>query len=124
MANFDKQHDPVRLFMRRIGTALLFIVVIALFAGDWSTYKKERGSRDLRTQAEVQYANLAEQEAQLDSQITKLKTARGKEEAMREQFEVGKSGEGLIVIVDQPVAEPTEATSTLRRIIHKFLPFW
>jgi hypothetical protein len=124
MATFDKRHDPIRILWRRLGMFGILVLVVAAIPGVWNVYGKERESRSLRTQAELQVRNLAQQEARLSGDISRLQTERGKEEALREQYAVGKRGEGLIIIVDPPQALPIEATSTIRQWVHKFLPFW
>ncbi|MFA7309619.1 MAG: hypothetical protein WC050_01815 [Candidatus Paceibacterota bacterium] len=124
MATFDKRHDPIRLLWRRLGLLALLVLVLMGISGEWNVFKKERESRALRDQAELQVTNLSAQETQLSADIAKLETDRGKEEALREQYAVGRKGEGLIIIVEPVKPEPIEATSTFRTWVRKFLPFW
>ena len=67
----------------------------------------------LRKEAEIQLADLAKRRAQLETDIEKLKTPRGMEEALREQYRLAKTGEHLIIIVDPPTSSPIEATSSV-----------
>jgi cell division protein FtsB len=107
-----------------LGLVALLVLVAAAIPGVWNVYGKERESRELRTQAEIQAEHLSAQQAQLETDIARLQTERGKEAALREQYAIGKKGEGLIIIVDPPKAIPVEATSTVRQWVRKFLPFW
>lgn len=114
----------VRVFWRRLSILALFILVVIVGLGVWKVLQKERDSRELRQQAELQRQGFAEQSSNLSQRIAELKTDRGKEEALRQQYEVGKPGEALIVIVEPESAAPIQASSTVRQWVRKFLPFW
>ncbi len=124
MANFRNTHDPVRLFLRRTATFVLVLVVLGAAIGVWQVYGKERDSRTLREYAEVEQSELEEQAERLRRDTEKLKTDRGQEEALREQYDVGKQGEGLIVIVEPPTPEPVEVPPTFLEKVQRFFIFW
>ncbi|OGG54294.1 hypothetical protein A3C20_01650 [Candidatus Kaiserbacteria bacterium RIFCSPHIGHO2_02_FULL_55_25] len=124
MAISDRRRHIVRLLWRRLGTTALFVLVVVAISGVWSVYQKERESLQLRSEAESQYNMLSQQQAQLQSDIANLETDRGKEAALRQQYAVGKKGEGLIVIVDPRPDAPQQASSTIMQWVRKFLPFW
>ena len=124
MATLRERHNPIRLFWRRLGITALLMLVAAGTSGVWNVYHKERESRALRTEAEAQLRDLSRQEVELRTQIAKLETDRGKEEVLREQYAIGKRGEGLIIIVDPQTPVPIQASSTIMQWVHKFLPFW
>ena len=63
---------------------------------------KERESSDLRMQAEAHLLDLQTRETALNAKITSLETERGQEAALRDEYQVGKEGEGMITIVDKP----------------------
>ena len=119
-----QKHDPLKLFFRRLTiVALLALLIFALSALS-NVYGKEKESLELRLQAEREYAELASQETHLSDAIAKLQTARGKEEALREQYEVGRAGEHLVVIVEPKSAAPVHASTTWERWVGRYLPFW
>ncbi len=125
MAMVGKRTDPVRLFLRRLGLLFLLIVVLGALSALTDVYKKERDSHILRLQAEAQYDILAKQEQHLSNEISRLQTARGKEEILRENYEMAKPGENLIIIIEPPVAEIIQSTSTPTMWwVHRMLPFW
>ena len=124
MAAIHKSNEPLRLFFRRLGTLGLLIVVGVVAVGVWNVYRKERESRVLRTQAEMQRDSLAEQSATLDAETAKLKTDRGKEEALREQYDVGRKGEGLIVIVEPPEPQPIATSTSFMERFRKAFTWW
>jgi len=124
MRTFEQRRDPLRLFGRRLLLATLFVLVILAASGVWGVYRKEHESRILRTQAEAQLADLSERRAQLEADIAKLKTPRGMEETLREQYQLAKSGEGLVIIVDSPTPAPTQATSSVMEWFNRALSWW
>lgn len=124
MAIPSNRRDLTRLFWRRAGLLALFVAVAMAASSVWGVYKKERESRVLREQAEREAQDLTVQQNELSTHIAKLQTERGKEEALRAQYAVGKQGEGLIIIVDPEAPQPIQATSTIMKWVHKFLPFW
>ena len=118
------RNDPVRLFGRRLLLLTLVGVIVVAALGAWNAYGKERESRTLREQAEMQLSDLSKRQAQLQADIANLETDRGKEQVLREQYALAARGEGLIVIVDAPKATPTQATSSVLDWLRKALPWW
>ncbi len=113
MVAIRQRNDPVRLFGRRLMLVTLLVLVVAVVWGVWGAYEKERESTALRVHAEAQLQDFTKRQAQLDGDIVNLQTRRGVEEVLREQYAFAAAGEGLIVIVDQQVATPVQATSTV-----------
>ncbi len=126
MAIVGKRSDPVRLFARRLALLALFVVVVAASSALYDVYKKERDSRVLRNQAEAQLYNLSIQEDHLNTEIARLETVRGKEEMLRQNYEMAREGENMIMIIEPPERPRTEATSTpvMMRWLHWVIPFW
>lgn len=125
MAIPGRRSDPVRLFVRRLGLLFLLVIVLGALSTLWDVYKKERDSRVLREQAEAQLQNLTLQEVHLTSEIGRLETKRGQEELLRENYEMAKHGEQLIIIIDPPQPEPLPATTTdMMRWMRWLVPFW
>ncbi len=125
MAIVGKRSDPVRLFARRIALLVLFVLVIAALSALWDVYKKEHESRILKNQAEAQLYTLNMQRDHLNTEIARLQTARGKEEMLRENYEMAKRGENMIVIIDPPTTPHVVATSSgMMQWMHRFIPFW
>lgn len=117
-----QRNDPVRLFGKRVMLLALFLLVCSVAWGLWGAYKKERESAILRAQAEAQLNDLLERQQQLSADIGNLQTRRGVEEVLREQYSLAAEDEGLIVIVDQQAASPTQASSSMMDIIKN--AFW
>ena len=112
MKVFEQKSDPVRLFWRRVLLGVLFALVIFGISGVWRIYTRERESAVLNQESQAHLAELTRRQDQLKSNIANLNTDRGKEAALRQQYQVGKPGEGLIIIVNPPTPVATKATST------------
>jgi cell division protein FtsB len=112
MATLRQRRDPVRIFMRRLMLAGLFLLVILAGSGVWGIYRKDQESIVLRQEAQSQLASLQSQETSLNASIAELQTERGKEAALRDEYSVGDPGEGVVMIVEPPSAAPVAATSS------------
>ena len=123
MAIFSQHKDPMRLLRHRLLMVVLLMLIAVTVRGVWGVYQKEKESRQLRYEAELQLEDLKSREASLRSDISELKSDRGREEVLRGEYELAKEGEGLIVIVEPP-APPPEAQSRTREWFHRFFPWW
>lgn len=102
MRGFRQQHRKMaRTLGKRLLTAMLLLLVIAMARGVWGVYQKERAAVENRQQAEAELAELQKRERELQEELARLQTERGKEAELRQQFEVAKEGEKLIVVVDR-----------------------
>lgn len=109
MASAMQRPNPIQLLWRRLLMFGLLLVLLAGSWGAWGVYGKEQESAALRAQAEGRLAELQDRHDSLLNDIDALESDRGKEEVMRDTQDVGKPGEGLIVIVD-----PQASTDTVR----------
>lgn len=124
MRSNPQQRDPVYLMGRRLLMIVGFILVITAITNVWKLYQKERESAALRNQAEMRLADLQKRYDQLSAAIATMKTERGKEEVLREQYELGKEGEKLIIIVDPSTPTPVQATTSRFEWVRKAFKWW
>src|SRR3990167_10419934 len=89
MVTLKGKTDPLRLMGRRMLLALLIVLVFSAIWGVWNIYRKNAEAARLREQAERQLADLQDRQARLEEDYEQLKTTRGIEEALREQYAVG-----------------------------------
>ena len=75
-------------------------------------YEKERDTRLKRIEQREILNELEGRESSLREEIERLSTERGIEEEVRSKFEVGKDGEEIIIIVDNPEGENAEKKET------------
>lgn len=110
----NQRQRMAHLLLRRVGMLALLALVFFASASVWEVYEKERESRKLRVQAEAEWIDLTERQGKLSKSLAELRTDRGLEEALREQYAFAEHGEGLIVIVEPPAPPSIEATTTLQ----------
>jgi len=125
MATLKGKYDPLRLFARRLFlVGLAFLVLFAAY-GVWDIYRKNADAARFRHEAEAQLADLEAQRAKLQADYDKLQTERGKEEALRDSYSVGKEGEGMIMIVEpQQSAPPAQASSSPWSWLERAFSWW
>ncbi|MCR4281239.1 MAG: septum formation initiator family protein [Candidatus Kaiserbacteria bacterium] len=121
---WGQRRDPLRLIGKRLLLVLLLVLVTVALSGVWKVYRKAQESSVLRKEAEAQLSDLDKRRTQLEADITKLKTSRGMEEALREQYGLAKSGESVIVIVDSPAQAPVVASSSVMQWFQRTLSWW
>ena len=124
MMTLKGKTDPLRLMGRRILLLLLAILVDSAAWGVWNIYRKDKEAARLREHAQRQLADLKDRQAHVQTDYEKLKTARGLEEALREQYAVGAEGEQLIVIVEPQKPEPIRATSSIMQWFKDVFSNW
>ena len=124
MASLKQRNDAVSILWRRVLLAALIFVFIILTINVWGLYRKERESALMRMQATNHYQDLVERQNTLEANINSLETDRGKEEALRGSYDVGKKGEQLIVIVDPSTTTLIQATSTPDDWLGKLFWWW
>ncbi len=120
----NQRQSAVRLFLRRLRLFGLLVLVVIAASGAWGVYRKERESATRRAEAERERTDLLERQSQLEGDLARLKTDRGLEETLREQYALAERGEKLIVIVDPPAPTPSKATSTVREWLRKTFWWW
>ncbi len=113
MREFEQRRHPARLLGKRLITVVLFIALLLAVKGAWGVYDKKQETDRLRTEAEAKMSELSERSEALSETVAKLKTEEGIEAELRRQFEVGKEGEGVIIVMDgEPIVAETP-TSTV-----------
>ncbi|MFA6416446.1 MAG: septum formation initiator family protein [Candidatus Paceibacterota bacterium] len=100
---------------------LFFLIVLNIFLvrGVWRVYQKSRLAGDNYLSAKERLDILTARQKVLTDRLESLKTERGLEEQIRNNFPVVKPGEKVVVIVDSPTttATTTETGNPLWRAI-------
>ena len=102
--------DTGKLLLKRLRLAGLLALLVVASAGVWNVFAKERESAELRSQSEEVRNELLAREGALKRDLGDLKTDRGMEQALREQYALASRGEEMIIIVE----EGSSATSSTR----------
>lgn len=110
--DFHEKRKFKRLLYSKITLIILGLIVIWLSFVVWSMYEKERDTRLKRIEQREILNELEGRESSLREEIERLSTERGIEEEVRSKFEVGKDGEEIIIIVDNPEGANAEKKET------------
>ncbi len=100
--DFHEKRKIKRLLYSKVTLIILALLVIWLSFNVFSMYKKERDTRLRRIEQREVLDELEGREASLKEEIERLSTERGIEQEVRSKFEVGKEGEEVVIIVDNP----------------------
>jgi cell division protein FtsB len=120
-----KEKNKARRFMYST-PVLVFLAFFLLFllSKTWVLYKTSEDARRKADEAKMELRKLEERKTDLAASVNFLKTERGKESKIREKFMVGKEGEGVILLVDQPPATNTESIPRKSSFWSGFLNFF
>ena len=120
MRDFQRKQQIRKVLYSKAALVAVLILLVIVGKATWSVYTKERESQKNLTRVENELASLQAREQKLQKDITHLQTPEGVETEIREQFQVAKPGERMIVLVEEGRAAPAEAP-TERSLVSKFL---
>ena len=102
---------------RFIINAVLLIVALLLGKAVYSSYTTFINVRTSSQEKQAELARLSERKAALEAQAAQLTTAVGKEQVLRDQYNLAKEGEGVIVLTGAtPVKAETPSQSFFQRL--------
>jgi cell division protein FtsB len=116
MRELEQRRHPIYVLSLRFFTVVLLLVAFVLIKGVWGIYNKERGTYSGRAQAEKELLDIENRETSLRAEIARLRSPQGVEEALRQQFDMAKEGERVIVIVDRAPEKSTDQGAGLGSI--------
>ena len=101
--------------------ALAILVALVALSGKaaWNVYVKERDSHANLNRASEQFAALEARQGALSGKIDRLKTSEGVDAEIREQFQVAKPGERMVVVVEDKNKKDA-STEGSRSLIQSF----
>lgn len=123
MRNFQqkKQKKPFRRILESWPFLFLFVVALIFFAsGVLSFLIKMNDTIKNKKIAEDKVYELEQRKEKLISDIDNLNTDKGKEKVFRENFGLGKEGEGMIVVVEDKSSPPTPPDEEKKGILDFF----
>ena len=107
MKDFQRKRK-IRKVLYSPGVILgLFLLLVLVSKATWGLYDKERESRKNLDRVEADLLALTVREEQLTKDIARLRTPEGIESEIREQFQVAKPGESMVILVEEK-NEPEE----------------
>ena len=109
-SNYKFWHSPFAL-------VLLFCILILFGYKIIDLIQKERETAYKKNLVLDKIDSLQERESSLSLDISKLETEEGKEEVIREKYQVAKEGEKMVIIVDE---ENKDSSVTEEKTSHGF----
>jgi len=108
MRDFQRKRN-IRKVLYSKGTLLLLLFLLVLVGkATWGLYAKEHESRKNLDRVEAELLNLNLREDRLRADIARLETPEGIETEIREQFQVARPGERMVVLVNNKKSEPEQ----------------
>ena len=103
--DFHEKRKFKRLLYSKLSLIILALIVIKLSFSVFDMYKKERDTRLKRIEQKNILYEFKKREKDLSDEIKRLSSKKGIEEEIRSKFEVGKKGESVVLIIDNPEEE-------------------
>ena len=122
MREYQRKKKIRRFLYSPLALCILIALIALIGKATWSVYAKERESRKNLDRATEELAALEGRQKNLSAKIDRLKTPEGIEAEIREQFQVAKQGERMVVVVeDKTVPQVEEKKSSF---VSKFFDFF
>jgi cell division protein FtsB len=101
MFDFYEKRKLRGILFSKLTAGALFVAACLLAVSAYDRYVAEQGTRERREERAAELERVQQRAATLEARVNWMESDRGKEEALREQFDVARSGEEVIVIVDE-----------------------
>lgn len=114
MREFQRKRKIWRFLYSRFTFLILLIVLALLVQALWGAFGRERENKANLLRAREELAALEARAASLEEKLARLKSPEGVEAEIREQFQVAKPGEKMVVVVpdtgeNEVVSEPRQS---------------
>lgn len=114
MREFQRKRKIRRFLYSRFTRLLLLVVLALLVQALWGAYGRERENKTNLLRAREELAALQARAESLEEKLIRLKSPEGVEAEIREQFQVAKPGEKMVVVVPgtsggEVVSEPRQS---------------
>lgn len=100
MKEYQRKKKIRRFLYSRLALCVLLALILLIGKATWSVHNKERESAKNLHRATEELAALEARQTSLTEKIERLKTPEGVEAEIREQFQVAKPGERMVVVVE------------------------
>ena len=112
MLDFHQKRKIRAVIYARVTLVILSIIVLIMLHSTWVVFQKKGESERMKNISEKNIESLKLRQSELKSKIDRLETPSGLEEEIRSKFTVAKSGENMVVVVDNSEG-PTSTTSSM-----------
>ncbi len=105
MLEFKEKRKFKKVLYSKPAILLILVLLVFLVKPAWNAYTKYSESRENAQLAKARLEKLQERKNELTQKIENLGTERGLEEEIVDKFDVVRSGENVIVIVNKRETE-------------------
>lgn len=125
MIPFQERKKLRKILYAKATLGVLFVLSVIVARGAWQVYQKAAIARAERVEAESSLGELVSRTKGLEESIDRLKSERGVEEEIRQKFTVARSGEEVVIVVDETSKKSKNGASddTIASWV-RFLEFW
>ena len=124
MHEFREKRKVRRLIYSPLALLLLFILIVLIGKGAFDMYRRQTLAEGVEVVAEGRLRDITDRENFLEAAIHRLSTPEGVEKALREKFNVHKSGENVVLLVSPKEEPPVSETSSFRKVQSWFSNFF
>lgn len=117
MKNFQTRKNN-RILYQLPFIGILFVVLVFFAISVVGFAKRSEEAYENRKVSEKKIDELKARKAGLEKDISELNTDFGKEKVFRENYGLGRPGEGVVVVVDKPISNETQDEKSW------FMHFW
>lgn len=127
MFNFREKRVFERILYSKAMLGALSILFFFALSSVWGMYEKYHEAKQNKDVALAELESMEERVRTLESDIALLRTDRGVEKKIREEFGFAKEGEGVILIIpeearaDVPLAQKYSFFSSVLRSVERVL---
>lgn len=112
MLGFHEKRRMARFFFSK-GTMLLLLVLVALMGyAALNAYERRQEAHERRMAVSDQLDRLRARADVLTADIAHLEDPRGIEAELRKRYDVGKEGEEVIILIDEPELRASTSVPT------------
>ncbi len=124
MKHHREVHILRQLFFSPIGIFLSLLFLFVLVKANYSLYIRNDAARENRTTLQRELSTMEHRRDRLLATLGRIGTEKGEEIALREQYDVGREGEEMVVVLDQDIQkQQTTIDDSLWSRIRSFIPF-
>lgn len=118
-------HILRQLFFSPVGIFFSLLFLFVLIKANYSLYIRNDAARENRTTLQRELHTMEQRRDRLLATLGRIGTEKGEEIALREQYDVGRAGEEMVVVLDQDAPPRVDASSdTVWSRIRAFIPFF
>lgn len=108
MFDFYEKRKLRGIIFSKPTAAIVFIIALLMSRSAYGRYIAEQETSEKRIERQLELEGLKMRASALETKVERLESERGIEDAIREQFDVAKENEEVIVIVDESAGKKAE----------------